>query len=81
MAEHGYRSPATIGGKIGCVAAALVGGPIFAFLLLAAALGDCVQDERCLTQSMLFVFLFPAVIAVIVGLAVRWLINRLAAKR
>lgn len=81
VAEDGYKNPATIGGKVGCAAAALVGIPIFVFLLLAAALGDCVQGEPCHTQSMLFVFLVPAAMAAMVGLAVRWLINRVAARR
>ncbi len=81
MAEGGYKSPATVGGKVGCVAAALVGIPIFIVLLMVAAMGDCISGEPCPSTSMLLIVLPPAAVAGMVGLAVRWLINRLVARR
>ena len=81
VADDGYRSGVTIGSKWGCVATILVGCPLLFLSLLVGAIGDCAPDSRCASQSVVFVILLPIGIAALVGLAARWLINRLVARR
>lgn len=80
MSDDGYQSPATIGGKIGCAVAAVVGVPLFGFAFLVNALGDCFADEDCHQQNW-WLYVFAAVFATLLGLAVRWLTNRFLKSR
>lgn len=70
----------TTGSKWGCIATILVGCSLL-FLSVFVALGDCPSESRCPTQSTVFVILLPIGIAAVAGLAVRWLINRVVARR
>ncbi len=71
-----YKSGGTVGGKWGCALAAFVGVPIFSVLLIADALGDCAPDVPCRKGFWTYVALPSSAIALAVGLAVRWLVNR-----
>ena len=73
------KGGATVEGRWGCIASALVGVPVFVFLLLADALGDCAPDTACKKGFLTQVLLPTAVIAIGVGLLVRWAVK--AAKR
>lgn len=76
MSGSGYRGGTTPGGKWGCAFAALAGAPLFFFLVLMEALGDCVPDAACHKGFLLMVVLPTILIATPIGLVVRWLVNR-----
>jgi len=46
------------------------------FATLVASLGDCMPDVECHPGFWLEVFLPTLVVAVPIGLGVRWLVNR-----
>jgi hypothetical protein len=75
MSDHGYDDGPTRGGKWGCAAAAIVGAPIFFFLMLVDALGDCAPDAPCGKGFWEHVLAPSALIALAVGLGVRWIVN------
>lgn len=79
MSDGGYKGGATVEGRWGCIASAVLGVPVFIFLLLADALGDCAPDTACKKGFLTQVLLPTAVIAIGVGLLVRWAVK--AAKR
>ena len=68
--------PDTHGVKWGCLNAFLVGIPVFAYLLLVDALGDCSPDVVCRKGFLPYVLLPSAVIAAIVGGLSYWLVKR-----
>ncbi len=76
MEDGGYRGGATPGGKWGCAAAALIGVPLFFWLTLINSLGDCAPDAACHGSFWTEAVLPTALVAGIVGLSVRWLVNR-----
>ncbi|MEO5773250.1 MAG: hypothetical protein ABIQ32_03915 [Sphingomicrobium sp.] len=76
MSEDGYVGAPTKGGKWGCALAALVAVPIGIFLMIVDALGDCAPDVPCGKGFWVHVALPTIVIAILVGLPVRWLLNR-----
>lgn len=71
MTDGGYNGGATIEGRWGCIASAALGVPVFVFLLLVDALGDCAPDTACKKGFLAPVLLPSAVIAIGVGLLVR----------
>jgi len=75
MTESGYKGGPTVEGRWGCFASVLVGTPVFMFLLLADAWGDCVQDIPCKKGFLTQVLLPSFVIAVCVGLLVPWAVK------
>jgi hypothetical protein len=79
MSEGGYRGGATVEGRWGCTASAVLGVPVFMFLLLVEALGDCAPDTACKKGFLIQVLLPTVVIAVGAGLLVRWAVK--AARR
>ena len=76
MDDGGYRGGATPGGKWGCALASLVGIPLLFCLTLVNALGDCVPDTACHDGFWTMVVLPTALFAGIVGLSVRWFVDR-----
>lgn len=80
MGREGYQGGITTGGKWGCAAAAFVGTPLFFFLVLGDALGDCVAGQACHKGFLLYVALPTFVVALAVGLMVRALVNRFTRK-
>ncbi|SKB84010.1 hypothetical protein SAMN06295937_102238 [Sphingopyxis flava] len=79
MSDGGYKGGATVEGRWGCIASAILGVPVFMFLLLADALGDCAPDTTCKKGFLTQVLLPTAIVAIGVGLLVRWAVK--AAKR
>lgn len=79
MSDGGYKGGATVEGRWGCIASAILGVPVFMFLLLADALGDCAPDTACKKGFLTQVLLPTAIVAIGVGLLVRWAVK--AAKR
>ena len=75
MSESGYIGGSTIEGRWGCIASAVLGVPIFLFLLIVDALGDCAPDTACKKGFLTQVLLPSVVIAIGVGLLVRWAIK------
>jgi len=67
----------TAGGIWGCAAAALIGAPLFMFLLIVNTLGDCAPGEQCHPSALLHVVIPTAIVALVVGLGVREVVNRL----
>lgn len=72
MSEDGYKGGTTVEGRWGCIASAILGIPVFVFLLLVDALGDCVPDMTCKKGFLTQVLLPTAVVAIAAGLLVRW---------
>lgn len=54
----------------------MVGAPLFWFLILVDALGDCVPDTDCRKGFLRYVALPTLVVILIVGFGVRAAINR-----
>ena len=71
----GYKGGPTVEGRWGCVASAVVGVPVFVFLLLADALGDCMPDNACNKGFLIQVLLPSVVVAIAVGLLIRWAVK------
>lgn len=67
--------------KWGCAAAAIVGLPLFAFLLAMDALGDCEPGTACRKGFLLMVLAPSVLIAGAVGLFVWFIANRSARRR
>jgi hypothetical protein len=81
MSEGGYQGGPTVETRWGCLAAAIVGAPIFFLLLVGDAMGDCAPGPGC-KHGFLSRVLFPAVIiAVGVGLLVRWMVKAVRRNR
>lgn len=76
MSEGGYEGGTTVESRWGCIASAVLGIPIFMFLLLGDALGDCVPDTTCKKGFLTKVLLPTAVVAVSAGLLVRWAVKK-----
>jgi len=75
MTEGKYTGGTTVAGRWGCIAAALLGVPIFLLLLVADALGDCAPGTTCQKGFVTQVLLPSAAIAICVGLLVRWAVK------
>jgi hypothetical protein len=54
----------------------LVGVPVFIFLLIGDALGDCASGEVCHKGFLPMVFLPTVLVTLPIGLGIRWLVNR-----
>jgi O-antigen/teichoic acid export membrane protein len=84
MREHGELSAGTLGGKLGCFAAALVGLPLWAVLWFLSFYGHCHEGDPCRRGEGLRALIVIGIVAVIatgVGLIVRSVVNRSAANR
>lgn len=75
MPEGSYKGLAG-GEKWGCGVAALIGVPLFLFLLAVDAVGDCAPDSGCTKGFWTNVLLPSAIIATLVFFGVRWAIGR-----
>ncbi|GAA4009043.1 hypothetical protein GCM10022280_02300 [Sphingomonas swuensis] len=65
----------------GCGVAMVVGVPLFAFLVLLDALGDCAPDAACRRGFLLMVLVPTLLIAGAAGLGIRHLIRRREGER
>jgi len=73
----------TIGGKIGCAAAAAVGLPLFLLLGFLRFYGDCLDEPACHEGedvAWLAIVVAVGATAVAVGMAVRYVANRLVSR-
>lgn len=78
MGQHDELSGTTLGGKLGCLASALVGFPVLGALMFLAFYGDCFDSEQCHGSEglrIMAVMLVTVMIAVPVGLLTRKLVN------
>jgi hypothetical protein len=62
--------------KWSCLVAALVGGPVFLFLLGMDALGDCAPDTSCRKGFWLMVFAPSLLVTLLVFAGVRAIVRR-----
>jgi len=76
MAGDSYDGGLSRANKWGLVGAAIVGLPLFAFLLLMDALGDCEPGTGCRKGFLLMVLAPTFIAASAVGLTVRLLVKR-----
>lgn len=61
----------TVQGIWACIAGALVGAPVFIFLLIAHTIGDCMPDEDCKPSTLIYVVL-PSLVAGFVAALTTW---------
>ena len=84
MEERGYRSGETIGGKVGCATAAVIGIPLLAIaFFIAIPFGDCGPNDPCHDGEgwrMVGAIGVAAVVAGSLGFLVRQLVNALVAR-
>jgi hypothetical protein len=76
--DNGYESSGTIGGKLGCLAATLLGLPLWGVLLFLSFYGHCGPSDPCRDGQgarVLFVFGVAAAVAAVVGFMVRLIVN------
>jgi len=71
-----YEGGLTRGGRWGCAIAGILGTPLFLFLLVDNALGDCEPDSPCHKGFWTMVLLPTLLLAVPIGLLARWVANR-----
>jgi hypothetical protein len=76
MSNGRYKGGGTRGGRWGCALAALFGIPVFMMATVVASLGDCMPDVECHPGFWLEVVLPTVLVAVPIGLGVRWWVNR-----
>lgn len=81
MSDSEYRGGTTAGSKWGCAVAALLGAPLFFFLVLVEALGDCVPDTDCKKGFLAFVLVPTVVVSGALFLIVRAIVNRVRRSR
>ena len=81
MSDGGYLGGRTVEGRWGCIASAALGVPVFMMLLLADALGECVPDTACKKGFLSQVLLPSVVLALSVGLLVRWVVKTATRRR
>ena len=77
--ESSYRSGGTLGGKLGCAFAAVVGLPLIGAALIYASMGDCAPGADCIAGWK--VIAGAAVIAGLAGVGARAAINAFAHSR
>ena len=65
MDESRYNGGGTIGGKIGCAFAAIIGCPLLGIAPISASMGQCAPDVDCIPNWQLFAgaILITAVVA------------------
>jgi hypothetical protein len=76
VSDSGYRGGTTAASKWGCATAAIIGVPLFCFLILVDALGDCIPEADCKKGFLLFVVAPTFVVAAVLFLAVRFIVNK-----
>jgi len=81
MDESSYKGGRTPASRWGCAAAALIGAPVFLMLIFVEAVGDCAPDTRCSKGFWGNVALPTAIVAIVVGISVGWIVGRLARRR
>jgi len=78
MSEHDELSGTTLGGKLGCLAGALVGLPVLGALMFISFYGHCFDSAQCHRGEalrFLAVIVLTLAVAIPVGLLTRKLVN------
>jgi hypothetical protein len=75
MGDCRYQGGTSKGSKWGCATAAVIGAPVFFFLLIGDALGDCAPDTDCNKGFLRNVAAPTTVLVLVVFFAVRALVN------
>jgi hypothetical protein len=75
MGKKISRRRMTVAERWGCIAAIILGVPVFIFLLAMDIFGDCAPNTACNKGFLTQVLVPSAVIAVGIGLLVRWAIK------
>jgi hypothetical protein len=73
--SDGFRSVSTKGGKWGCAVMTLICAPLFFFLVLVDALGDCMPDVECHKGFIRNVALPTALVGLVIYFAIRTIVN------
>lgn len=77
MSDGGrYQGGGTIGGKLGCALAALVGMPLIGGAIIYASMGDCVAGAQCIAGWKMITA--AVLISGAIGIAARAAINAVA---
>ena len=76
MSGSEYKGGTTPGGRWGCLISAVIGAPLFFFLIVGDALGDCETGADCHKGFLPMVLLPTVLIVAPIGIGVRWVINR-----
>lgn len=77
MSDSKYQGGTTAGSNWGCAVAAVIGVPLFCFLTLVDALGDCVPDSDCKKGFLPFVIVPTVVAAVVLFFVARLIVNKM----
>jgi hypothetical protein len=77
MNEGRYKSGRTVGGNWGCAIAVLLGAPLFIFLVIVEALGDCAPDIDCHKGFLPNVAAPCAIVMLVSFFIVRALVNHM----
>ena len=77
--ESSYQGGGTLGGKLGCAFAAVVGLPLIGAALIYASMGDCAPGAECVAGWKMIAG--AAVIAGLAGAGARAAINAFARRR
>lgn len=81
MSDNGYLGTSTPERKWGCLTSVFVSVPVFCFLLLRDALGDCASDTVCEKGFVTQVFLPSVLIGSVAGLVIYGLIKLISRRR
>ncbi|MBB3349267.1 hypothetical protein [Sphingomonas sp. BK069] len=73
--DTSYQGGGTVGGKVGCALATVVGLPLLSAAFIYASIGDCAPGAACVDGWKMIVA--AAAISGIVGVAARAAINAL----
>lgn len=77
--ESAYQGGGTLGGKLGCAVAALVGLPLIGAAFIFASMGDCVPGAECIAGWK--VIAGAVIIAGLAGAGARAASNAFARRR
>ena len=76
MSSERYKGGGpTIQGIWACIAGALVGTPVFVFLLIAHTIGDCMPDEGCRPSAFIYVVLPSLAVGFVAALTTWWAVK------
>lgn len=75
MADESYRGGRKLANGCGCVTVAVIAVPVILVVTLADALGDCF--DKCQRRGHAGTIVLTLIIAGVIGLAVRMLVNHL----
>jgi hypothetical protein len=81
VSDSEYRGGTTAGSKWGGIVVALICAPLFFFLMIADALGDCAPDTNCKKGFLLVVAAPTAIVGLMLFFIVRSIVKRVGRSR